>query len=251
MGERFGDWIDLCRLRLRPRVRRERAAALQDRLTAGTHLERRDDLSRMKRALTAREIVTFDDAPPPPGASPWIDGHQPIADVRVVPPDESWPDRYTELAERIRNALGSAALTIEHVGSTAVPGLPAKPIIDIDLTVADSRDEEAYVPALQRAGFVLVIREPWWYEHRCLRHRDPACILHVFSAGCAEAERHRIFRDWLRSHPEDRSVYAAAKQAAAEATQAVGGHVMDYNARKEAVLREIYGRAFRGLGLLR
>jgi GrpB-like predicted nucleotidyltransferase (UPF0157 family) len=200
---------------------------------------------------TAREIVTFDDAPPPPGASPWIDGHRPLADVRVVPPDESWPARFAILADMIREALGSSALAIEHVGSTAVPGLPAKPIIDIDLTVADSRDEESYVPTLERAGFVLVIREPWWYEHRCLRHREPACILHVFSADCAEPARHRIFRDWLRSHPGDRSLYAATKQAAADATLAAGGHAMDYNARKEAVLREIYGRAFRGLGLLR
>jgi len=199
---------------------------------------------------TVREIVTFDDAPPPPGANPFVEGHRPMADFQVVSPDESWPARYALLADKIVEALGSSALSIEHVGSTAVPGLPAKPIIDIDLTVADSRDEHAYLPALERSGFVLVVREPWWYEHRCLRHHEPACNLHVFSANCAEAERHRIFRDWLRSHPEDCSLYAAAKRAAAVATQAAGGHVMDYNARKEAVLREIYGRAFRGLGLL-
>jgi GrpB-like predicted nucleotidyltransferase (UPF0157 family) len=96
---------------------------------------------------------------------------------------------------------------------------------------------------------VLVVREPWWYEHRCLRHHERTCILHVFSPGCAEAERHRIFRDWLRSHPQDRALYAAAKEAAAEATRATGGHVMDYNARKESVVREIYHRAFRELGL--
>jgi GrpB-like predicted nucleotidyltransferase (UPF0157 family) len=154
------------------------------------------------------------------------------------------------LAEGIANALGDGALAIEHVGSTSVPGLAAKPVIDIDLTVADSRAEETYVPALERRGFVLVIREPWWYEHRCLRGEDPACNLHVFSPDCPEAERHRVFRDWLRAHPEDCSRYAAAKASAAEATLAAGGHTMDYNARKEAVLREIYDRAFRALGLI-
>jgi GrpB-like predicted nucleotidyltransferase (UPF0157 family) len=88
-------------------------------------------------------------------------------------------------------------LVVEHVGSTAVVGLPAKPVIDIDLTVADSVDEAAYVPALEGVGFRLVIREPWWHEHRCLVHDDPRCNLHVFSPGAPEPVRHRIFRDWL------------------------------------------------------
>ncbi|MBV9197316.1 MAG: GrpB family protein [Solirubrobacterales bacterium] len=199
--------------------------------------------------LSAREIVTFEDAPPPPGASPWVAGPEPFTDVQVVAPDPSWPERYQTLAEVITEALGAFALAVEHVGSTSVPGLAAKPVIDIDLTVVDSRDEQAYVPTLERHGFALVIREPWWYEHRCLRRHDPACNLHVFSPECAEAERHRIFRDWLRSHPEDRSLYAVAKTSAADLTRATGGHAMDYNARKEPVVREIYSRAFHALGL--
>ena len=104
--------------------------------------------------------------------------------------------------------------------------------------------------ALERCGFVLVVREPWWYQHRCLRHQEPRCNLHVFSPHCAESERHRIFRDWLRAHPTDRLLYARAKLAAAEETRQLGGDTMDYNARKEAVLRQIYRRAFEGLGLL-
>jgi GrpB-like predicted nucleotidyltransferase (UPF0157 family) len=199
---------------------------------------------------TARKIVTFDDAPPPRGASPWVDGQGPVADIRLVPADLTWPDRYATLAGLIKQALGDSAIAIEHVGSTAVPGLLAKPVIDIDLTVADPRDEQAYIPALERCGFTLVVREPWWYEHRCLRLGEPACNLHVFSPGCPEVERHLILRDWLRSHPEDCSLFAAAKVAAAEATQASGGHVMDYNALKESAVREIYDRAFRALGLL-
>lgn len=199
--------------------------------------------------LNAREIVTFDDAPPPPGASPWVAGQGPMTELRLVASDPAWPELYGMLAAVITEALGDTALAVEHVGSTSVPGLLAKPLIDVDLTVADSSDEQAYVPALERRGFVLVVREPWRYEHRCLRREEPACILHVFSPGCAETERHRIFRDWLRSHPEDCALYAAAKITAAADTRATGGHTMDYNARKELVVREIYGRAFHALGL--
>ncbi len=199
---------------------------------------------------TAREIVTFDDAPPPPGESPWVATLGPSTDLQVVAYDPSWPATYDALAMVITEALGDRAVAVEHIGSTSVPGLEAKPVIDIDLTVADSADESAYLPTLERLGFVLTVREPWWYEHRCLRHTDPACNLHVFSPGCAEVERHRILRDWLRSHPDDRSLYASAKAAAADETRATGGHVMDYNAKKESVIREIYARAFRALGLL-
>ena len=112
-------------------------------------------------------------------------------------------------SDGITGALGGSAVAVEHVGSTSVPDLAAKPVINMDVTVADPRDESAYVPALARCGFVLMVREPWWYEHRLLRRTDPACNLHVFSADCAECERHLIFRDWLRGHPEDRALYAA------------------------------------------
>jgi GrpB-like predicted nucleotidyltransferase (UPF0157 family) len=200
--------------------------------------------------VTAAQIVTFDDAPPPPGESPWVDGQGPTRDVRVVAADPVWPHVYAGLADRIIAVLGDDALSIEHIGSTSVPDLAAKPVIDIDLIVADSRDEQAYVPALEQHGFVLVVREPWWYEHRCLRHHNPAGNLHVFSPGNPEAERHRIFRDWLRNHAEDRTLYQAAKTLAADNTRSVDGHTMDYNGRKEDVVREIYGRAFRSLGLM-
>lgn len=193
--------------------------------------------------------MTFDDAPPPPGESPWVAGCQPDRDLRIVEADPSWPRTYAGLAERIVAALGKEALRIEHVGSTSVPGLAAKPVIDIDLIVEDSRNEEAYVPALERQGFVLAIREPWWYEHRCLRHHRPAGNLHVFSPDCPEAERHRIFRDWLRSQSEDRAFYQLAKVRAADETRAVRGRTMDYNKSKEEAIRQIYARAFRGLGL--
>ena len=196
-----------------------------------------------------QEIVSFLDSDPPPGATPWVTGRGPSRVIEVVAPDPGWPETFAALASRIRELLGETARHLEHVGSTAVPGLAAKPVIDIDLTVPDSADEPAYAPALQRCGFILVVREPWWYEHRCLRLTDPLCNLHVFSPGCAEPERHRIFRDWLRTHPRDRARYAEAKLAASEQARTSGGDVTDYNAHKQAVLRAIYARAFLTLGL--
>jgi GrpB-like predicted nucleotidyltransferase (UPF0157 family) len=200
--------------------------------------------------VTVDEIVTFDDRPAPAGESAWIEGHGPTTEVRVVAADPTWPEQYARFAAVITGALGDRLVTIEHVGSTSVPELPAKPVIDIDLSVPDAADEPAYVPPLERNGFTLVAREPWLDEHRLLRGPDQACNVHVFAPGSAEPERHRIFRDWLRAHPDDRSLYAEIKLRAAEQTQAAGGHTMDYNANKQQVVREIYGRAFRSLGLL-
>jgi len=200
--------------------------------------------------LSAADIVRFSDAPAPPGTSPWVGDAEPQADIAIVPPDPAWPAQFEELAGRVRAALGDAALSIEHVGSTSVPGLPAKPIIDIDLTVADGTDEDAYVPALTAAGFTLRVREPWWYEHRLLAAVDPRCNLHVWSPETPEPVRHVIFRDWLRAHEDERALYRDAKRAAAAESNARGEHVMQYNARKQALIREIYGRAFRAAGLI-
>ena len=199
---------------------------------------------------TAREIVHFDDRPPPPGKSPWVPPYGPGSQVDVVKPNPIWPDQFARLAAVIAEALGDRALHIAHVGSTAVPGLPAKPVIDIDLTVANSREEATYVPALERLGFTLVVREPWWNEHRLLRGTDPAANLHVFASGNVELERHLIFRDWLREHQGDRADYAAAKRLASKRTSDHDGDAMDYNAGKEAVVRKIYAKAFVALGLL-
>lgn len=200
---------------------------------------------------TREEIVTFHDPPPPPGASAWVPGAGPGTDIRIEEPDPAWSAWYDELADRIRTALGWRALHVEHVGSTAVPGLPAKSIIDVDLTVADPDDEDAYVPALEAAGFELRVREPWWYRHRVLRSVDPRANLHVFGYDSPELVKHRIFRDWLRGNPDERDLYARTKRQAAEDANAAGEHVMEYTARKERVVREIYHRAFVATGLLR
>ena len=196
------------------------------------------------------EIVSFADDAPPPGADAWVAGAAPAVGIEVTEPDPAWPRQYDELAGLIREALGWRALQLEHVGSTSVPGLAAKPVIDIDLTVADPEREQAYVPALEVIGFRLVIREPWRYGHRALRADEPRCNLHVFGFDSPEPVRHRIFRDWLRGNPDERDRYAAAKRQAASAANAGGEHVMQYNARKQQVILEIYHRAFAAAGLL-
>lgn len=165
----------------------------------------------------------------------------------MAPYDPAWPALYAALARRIADVLGDAALGIEHVGSTAVPGLAAKPVIDIDLTVEDPADEDAYAPRLAALGYDLTVREPTWHAHRCLRLATPRVNLHVFGPNCPETIRHRLFRDWLREHPDDRERYARAKRAAIPGS----GTVEEYNLRKQAVIREIYDRAFRAAGLLR
>lgn len=198
----------------------------------------------------AEDVVRFADDLMPAGATPWVGGYRPDTGIAIVDPDPRWADDAGGLAERVRQALGARALWIEHVGSTSVPGLPAKPIIDLDLIVVDTNDEDAYVPALESAGFWLRVREPWWEGHRCFGSDAPRCNLHVFPLDAAEPVRHRIFRDWLRAHPDDRDRYRDAKLAAATASNAAGEHVMEYNLRKQRVIREIYARAFRAAGLL-
>jgi len=189
---------------------------------------------------------------PGPDDNPLVGQRPSPAPIRVVPYDDRWPADFERIAAAVRAALRDVALDIEHVGSTSVPGLAAKPTIDIDLTVADPANEASYVPALEGAGFTLVIREPAWHEHRCLRlDGDPGANLHVFAPDCPEVIRHRMFREWLRSHPDDRDLYERAKLAAASETTERGGIVMDYNRHKEPVLRAIYERMFRASGLLR
>jgi GrpB-like predicted nucleotidyltransferase (UPF0157 family) len=126
------------------------------------------------------------------------------------------------------------------VGSTSVPGRIAKPILDILLVVASSGDEDAYLPALESAGYSLRFREPHWFEHRLLNGPDTTINLHVFSAGCSEADRMLLFRDWLRGNAADRELYARTKRALA---QREWERVQDYAGAKTAVVAEILARA--------
>lgn len=160
--------------------------------------------------------------------------------IQVVDYDPRWPELFGQQASRIRGALGSRVLLLEHVGSTSVPGLAAKPVIDMVLAVADSRDEAAYVPVLEAAGYVLRIRESEWHEHRMFKRPGTEMHLHVFSAGCREIARMIAFRDWLRSHPADRDLYASTKRALAQKEWKYGQNYAD---AKTAVVEEIMARA--------
>jgi GrpB-like predicted nucleotidyltransferase (UPF0157 family) len=160
--------------------------------------------------------------------------------VRLVPYDPAWPRLFAAQQARIRDALGPRALAVEHVGSTAVPGLAAKPVIDIHLTVRASAAESEYCPQLERAGYRLTIREPEWFEHRMFKGAAPEVNLHVFSPGCPELERCLLFRDWLRTSDGDRALYARVKEAlAARAWE----RVQDYADAKTDVIAEIMARA--------
>ncbi|MEO8272981.1 MAG: GrpB family protein [Chloroflexota bacterium] len=162
------------------------------------------------------------------------------APVTLVDYDHAWPALFERERARIAGALGLAILHIEHTGSTSVPGLAAKPIIDITLIVTDSGDEPSYVPQLEAEGYVLRIREPDWYQHRLLRGPDTDVNLHVFSAGCPELERMVGFRDWLRTHDDDRALYERTKRELAARTWR---HVQHYADAKTAVVEEIIARA--------
>lgn len=161
-------------------------------------------------------------------------------EIVLVEYDPQWPALFEQAAEQIRAALGDAALEIHHVGSTSVPGLMAKPLIDINLVVADTTDEEAYVPRLEAAGYVLRVREPDWFEHRMLRGSEPPVNLHVFPSECPEVERMLLFRDWLRASEADRELYARTKR---ELGAQEWKYVQNYADAKTAVVEEILARA--------
>jgi GrpB-like predicted nucleotidyltransferase (UPF0157 family) len=170
--------------------------------------------------------------------------------VRIENYNPAWPAWYTAEEAAIRAALSAQVLLIEHTGSTSVSGLAAKPIIDILLVVPDTADEAAYVPALELVGYRLRIREPNWYEHRCLVRRvtDGAPYdvnLHVFSPdlGAAEIERMLAFRDWLRSHEANRMYYERTKQQLA---QRKWKYVQHYANAKSEVVEAILAQALPG-----
>jgi GrpB-like predicted nucleotidyltransferase (UPF0157 family) len=141
---------------------------------------------------------------------------------------------------RIRAALDRRALRVEHVGSTSVPNLPAKPVIDILLVVADSANEAEYVQALEESGYQLRVREPNWYAHRMFKGPESKTNVHVFSEGCPEIDRLLIFRDWLRTNETDRNLYAERKRTLA---QQDWQYTQNYADAKTPVIDEIMSRA--------
>ena len=160
--------------------------------------------------------------------------------IQVADYDPEWPRLFQREAQRINEVLGQRVVRLEHIGSTSVPGLAAKPIIDILLVVPDSSDEPSYVPDLEAAGYVLVIREPEWYQHRCFKGPDTNINLHVYSPGCPEIERYLAFRDRLRGRPDERAHYQRVKR---ELSERDWTYVQQYADAKTEVVESIIARA--------
>jgi GrpB-like predicted nucleotidyltransferase (UPF0157 family) len=168
-------------------------------------------------------------------------GPRPLAGhVEIHEYDPEWPCLYEREEKRIRAVLGDRVIRIDHVGSTSVPSLPAKPLIDVALQVPDSADEAAYVPALEASGYNLRIREPDWFEHRLLKGPDADVNIHVFTAGCEEVDRMIRFRDWLGEHAAERELYAERKR---ELAGRDWKYMQQYADAKTAVVDEIMARA--------
>ena len=157
--------------------------------------------------------------------------------IVLAAPDPTWPAIFERHREVIERALGAGARRIDHVGSTSVPGLAAKPIVDIQVTVDDPDDEPAFGPALEEAGYAVRVREP---RHRMFRTPARDVHVHVWAAGSDDERRHVLFRDWLRVDDADRTRYEDTKRRLA------GRRWRDMNYYAEAkapVIAEIMERA--------
>lgn len=162
--------------------------------------------------------------------------------VEIAPYSEKWPRLYAAWRERLADALGATAIGIEHVGSTAVPGLPAKPTIDIQVSVDDLEDESRYVPPIEALGVQLRNRD---FEHRFFRpfSRMPRDVhIHVCAVGGEWWRRHLIFRDYLRASAHARQAYTEAKLSAAARWR---DDRIAYTAAKDDQIRELMAAAER------
>jgi GrpB-like predicted nucleotidyltransferase (UPF0157 family) len=159
--------------------------------------------------------------------------------IELADPDPAWPVRFEEHRARVAAALGERALQVEHVGSTSVPGLRAKPVVDVLVAVPDPEDPDV-VARLEAAGYALRVREP---GHRMLVPADPAAPrahVHVWAAGDPEVERVLLFRDRLRADDGDRARYQARKEELADRLWTDANY---YAEAKSAVVEEVVARA--------
>lgn len=158
-------------------------------------------------------------------------------DIRIVDYDPEWPERFERERERIAWALGPLARRIDHIGSTAVPGLAAKPIVDIQVSVPDVEDEPSYLDALLAAGYRHRVREP---GHRMVRTPGRDVHVHVCDVGGGWEHRHLLLRDWLRLDPVDRESYQRLKRELARADWA---DMNEYADAKGPLIAEMTRRA--------
>jgi GrpB-like predicted nucleotidyltransferase (UPF0157 family) len=172
-----------------------------------------------------------------------MDGSERATTIHLASYDPHWAVIFIQLALQIRQTLREKVLLLEHVGSTSVPGLAAKPIIDVVLAVENSADEAAYLPPLETAGLTLRFREREWFEHRLLRASVIPTNIHVFSAGCEEISRMLVFRDWLREHEDERRLYEQTKRDLARRSWK---DVQAYADAKSQIVTAILSRAAAG-----
>jgi GrpB-like predicted nucleotidyltransferase (UPF0157 family) len=192
-----------------------RRVTLIDRyaLEAARRGVRAEQLDADERARLTREVLSLQY----PELEFTASSGRPVADpIDVVAYRESWAASFAGWRRRLLAALGQTAVRIEHVGSTAVPGLPAKPIIDVQVSVRDVEDESSYVRAMEELGIPLRFREP---EHRYFRPSgdQPRTVqIHVCNAGGEWEREHLLFRDYLRADARARATYARLKRELAE-----------------------------------
>jgi len=137
-------------------------------------------------------------------------GGQEKRELHVVDYDPHWAHIFLVHQQRIQTALAAVPVDIHHIGSTSVPGLPAKPIVDIAIAVDDITAEEDYLTPLLAAGYLLRVREP---AHRLVRTPERDVHVHILEKGDPAITRYLVFRDRLRSDADDRALYAETKKA--------------------------------------
>lgn len=180
-----------------------------------------DDRDRRRPDVTTAEVV----------------GGQPPLTIGLQEHDPGWAEAYLVHRRRILAAVGDAALAVEHIGSTSVPGLAAKPIVDVVLVVADITAEEDHVERLVAAGYELRVREP---GHRLVRTPARDVHVHVYEEGDPAVEAYLLLRDRLRAVPADRDLYARTKRE----LMTRRWETMDaYAEAKTAVIQGILARA--------
>ena len=160
--------------------------------------------------------------------------------IQLNPYDEKWPALFEREKERILKILKDKALMIEHIGSTSVSGLMAKPIIDILLVVEDAGKEEDYMDDLCRHGYILRVMEPDFENHHMFKGPDTDIHLHVFSKGSKEIEKYLLFRNYLRLHDDARELYENTKKELAKKTWK---YVQNYADAKSEVVQKILSDA--------
>ncbi|WP_419677589.1 GrpB family protein [Aliarcobacter lanthieri] len=196
----------------------------------------------MKKEILLKEankIMIFEEGDP--NENPWVLGQPKIENIEVTDYNPDWAIQFNLIKNNLDIALADKALSIEHIGSTAVPGLSAKPVIDIDVIISDPEDEDSYVSSLVEIGYTLTVRERSWYQHRMFRHELPRINLHIFGPNCPEYIRHILFRDWLCQNNEDRKLYCEAKMKAQDSVNTAQA----YNIKKQAIVLEIYSKIFK------